>query len=346
MGSFSCADVATGLPLGRDEGAVCLVIARRRGGYPDPEKAAASRTIAATDMFEPASLPIRGRVGDYGDFVPSRGQDAVEAACGMAGLRTWKEFEAIAFDFRGEGVPLGKGYLGSPPERRVLGTAYVSAATWTQLVKPYPSQDREADVDAVLSALEVLASLDARSREPGLDVDGVQELRIKVFQNYGLLRLQGSVHVDADDVGHDMPPLARCLDGSEGGSTFCREFAHWMGDASGMMGFDKDRRIVVPSRRLLGEFWDVQQAMTRMRHLNLTLRPSPLASGDAALVGGFACDTVERSLSAVLDRAEEFNDDEGFAKAADLLARIDGMRERIAARVEAGLALGRGVAGP
>ncbi len=346
MGSFRCADVATGLSLGRGDDAVCLVIARRRGGYPDPEKAAATRTHGATDMFEPASMPIRGRVGDHGGFVPAKGQESVKVACNMSGTRDWNDFQERAFDFRGDGIPFGKGMQGAPPARMILGTAFLSAATWKGLTEPYPSQDRQAEVAAVLSALGQLATLDARSRAQGIGTEAAQELKNLVLRNFGLLRLRSSIHVDAEDVTHHMPPLARCLDRTEGGAAFCREFAHWMGDVSGSLGF-ADGCVVVPSPGLLGGFWDVQQAMLRMRHLGLSLRPSPVVPDNADLVGPFASDVVERAVSAVLDRAEEMDDERGFAVAAKLLARLDGVRGRLAARVEAGLVLhGVAPAGP
>ncbi len=74
MGSFVCVDTVTGLTMRGDVEVVALVIGRRTGGYPDAEKAAATRQTGAAETFGPASLPIRGRIGTTGSscHIPDR----------------------------------------------------------------------------------------------------------------------------------------------------------------------------------------------------------------------------------------------------------------------------------
>ncbi len=327
MGSFVCADAVTGLTLERGEDAVCLVIARRRGGYPDADLAAAMRTIGATDMFEPVSLPIRGRVGDYGDFLPKGRQVAVDVACAMTGLDGWEEFQAKALDYLGEGVPVGRGFLGGAPEVMVLGVSYLSASTWRHLAKPYGSQDRKADVDAVRDAIASVAGGDAHASGP-------------LGRNFPMASLQSCAHERSDGTRVHLPRLARCLAGDEAGSTFHDAFRAWFPWCSGMVGRLGDG-VAVPERAVLEQLWDVQQAMLRMRHLGLLLRPSPAPGGgcNAALVGDLAVEVFERSVSTLLDRAADEMSGDPLDHAASLMARLDAMREALAPRLEAALTM-------
>lgn len=321
------ADAVTGLTLDSGREVVAVLLAERRNGYPYVRDAAHA-PLRATALFEPVSLPVRGRVGDSGRFRPDPGQVSEELALAMTGSSSWRELEdgALAKGCRIDG---GQGSWpdDAAPVDQVLGVAFFDHVTWSALHR-HRGRDRVRDIDETIYAWRKADATEVTTRL----VDGGSLLDL--------------VEVAWDYVGEDgksrrLPPLAGCLAYQEGGRTFGSDFANWFSRRSGVMGRMGRPEVATP---VLSGLWEVGEAVHGLRALGRVLSPSPALSDvpNHSSVAVLALGTLDIATRMLADRAE--NEDAWALN--DLVAlseRLDDLKAQVdaaVAKVRSDLGLG------
>ena len=330
MGLTSPTDALTGLALRSGEPVVALVLARRTGGYPDAQQAAAHSPVEVTHLFQAVSLPIRGVAGDYNDFDPEPDQAAVRFALSMTGARDWEAFKATALDFR-TGAPLATHdahaqlFGGDDPEPKVLGLAIFAETTWSHLVRQAEFAGIvEDDVAVVLDAMR-----DARSAMAAGDPFNPGW--------FDLLQLRkGSPYTHSDGREIDLPRFARCL-GTSGAFEFAPTFVSFLGGAKGPLRLTgkSDGSEPIDLAETVAGVAQTHAVGIALRYLNRQLVPS-FAGGQYRNHR----EIFETSLEAVGQAAESM-----LAKVADdpdhaagdelqgLMDRMETMRAALAQRL-------------
>lgn len=123
------ADFVTGRAMAEREKAVGVVIVPRRGGWPDPVKAAAIDPVHAHDRFSPLSLPLKGVINDDGYFEPQKGQIGLRFLLDFTGYPDWKTFFKDSYTQKSE----GDGFK-IDGERVVAGIAAMRPETYKSLL--------------------------------------------------------------------------------------------------------------------------------------------------------------------------------------------------------------------
>jgi hypothetical protein len=302
MGCSYLSDLVTGQTFREGDPVVGVVIARRVGGFPDAEKAAALPGMDPDHLFGPVSLPIKGVAGQYCDIIPDEGQASVDLLLGMTHSPDWEHFAARAFDFE-KGIAIERnGITGENARAQVLGLAVLSAATWDHLLNFHPDRaERSKEI-----ALVKLAMLDAAGSGSADDF-----LRGQADQILGLRFGSGSYEF-ADGTRHSMPPLAHVLDANYGGITqpltrhllFGSKKLYWDLYAAGSAGVDHGW-----IEEVLGSLWDYTAFRYGLQGLNRYLLPS--ASGHQTNndehIAGLGLISAAQGLAAALESAVEYD---------------------------------------
>lgn len=341
MGCSQLADALTGRSLPRGEPVVALVVERRTGGYPDATTHAAMAPSSPSQMFEPVSLPIRGKAGDYGDIEPRSGDLGAKILLDLANKPDWASLATEAFGYKAS-ILLGdaaygkeKSDIGFPVDKnpRVLGLVVFSEASWKRIVRDgSPRTSRANDVAAVLDALST-------ARKAVLAGDNTA-----LGMNMDLTRLASSClyETDPDDPEKTrttrLPTLSRALSGREGGDLLSGMATERL-RKGGVLGTRLLRQEPGPDTvRLIGMVWDLQAAERGMDLLCKTWQPSYGAGqhDNAKEVANAAIDAFSDSAAHLLDRVEEgYGDEEEIAELEGMMARLEAARAAIAGRLEA-----------
>ena len=344
MGSFGMADMVTGLALDRQEPAVALVLARRRGGYPDPDRFAAMRPMGSHYLFEPVSLPIHGRPDAYGGFVPSQGDLGAALACRMTGLPDWAAFSDKAFGVRAEGVairgderrarltrrPAG-GAEPAPPQ--VLGLAMFSRATWDHLLGIGAEwQDRATGTTGMRRILEDALS----DLGPG---EGETDSR-RIMRAIEVTRLATHVdHVLRDGTVVEMPLLGHALERGEGGSLLAGSFRDWLDDLSGYAGTSLQAAGRLPDDMdvFLDLLWEAQAAHQGLQELArpLSASASPQNDDNAPQIGRLALAMAGQAARAMVSVGEQYDDEAQVAALRTLARDLARVQEEVTRQAEA-----------
>ena len=332
MGLTAAADALTGMTLRQGEEAVALVVARRTGGYPDGEKHAAAAAVGPCHLFEAASLPIRGVVGDYNDIVPHADQAAVRFACDMAGAADWATFQGTALDFRTGAAlktyrPALPMFGGDDPEPKVLGLAVFSAATWEHLTAT--TYGSHSPAEAAAAVLEAMRDAAAGLADRTIEYDP---------RRYDLLNLRtGSDYTFLDGRTETMPTLSRCFGGG-GHFEFAPCFTGFMcGPRGGLNPRSRPGGELHPDieETLLGlaETWAAGYAL---RYANRPLLPSAAGGQhvNAREVAGAAMLGLGQAAAALDYQIREYDSEKAADKLRLLLEQVDALRESIAARLD------------
>jgi hypothetical protein len=150
------ADFVTGSAIREGESAVGVVIVPKKGGWPDPVKAAATDPVHAHDRFSPLSLPLRGFINDIGYFEPNPNQLALHLLLDTTKFETWSSFFEKACDFRDD----ASGFM-LDGERTVAGISVMKPESFTYLVQT----GRRGVQDDPMAAARIL--VDAQKRWEG-----------------------------------------------------------------------------------------------------------------------------------------------------------------------------------
>lgn len=265
MGMFNVVDPVTGIAMKSGEEIVAVMIQRRVGGYPDAVTAIAHTPHAPTDLFEPASLPVFGKMDSMGDLVPHKGQLSVDLFQEMASAQTWKTAFERATDFNdGLSFPIRRisALMGqTEPVKEILGVAIFHRATWERLVElRWSRTGKKDDVDAFFA---MDADLE-RKFKAGDDRDRAL---------MGMISLRGLDRGPYDYEFPDgskvrAPKIAGILGVGEGGRAISRDFGEWLRD-HGLM--DRDS---APDRKLLEGLWDLVAFQEGLDRLGRLLVPS------------------------------------------------------------------------
>ena len=322
-------DAATGQSIRRGDRVVALVIDRRVGGYPDATTHAAIPGLSPTNVFEPVSLPIRGRYDEFGLVVPDAGQVSVAAVLDLVGEKDWKGFHAKAFGVDGN-VKLGNGAIGKVHpvfgeddgfRERPLGLCIYRESTWETVLSCSVNKDRYGDVETVLRRMRQVK-------------DAASGRGMAWARNLGLLGLEQSVFHEEDGTSADMPDLARALSHREGGDLLGKVAADWLtrrweGHAP------LDERAWSDAGETLGAVWDLMAAEEGLEILGKTYSPSSLTRyGNDVEAIRLALATVKDAGGAVIERVGDWPEDTAGARLEELLAQA----EELLAGIRAGLA--------
>jgi hypothetical protein len=115
-------------------------------------------------LYQPISLPIFGKIGDYSAFTPNKGQLSVDLLLQFSGCKTWNSFETLALNYD-KGFEYGFETLKS--KRPVIaGLSYFSLDNYAALCSQ--SRSEENREIAVTNFTRMIA--DAAKRR-GIDPD-------------------------------------------------------------------------------------------------------------------------------------------------------------------------------
>ena len=326
-------DILTGIGIHRGDPIVGLVVAPARGGYPDADVAKARTGGLFADQFRIASLPIRGVYEDFGSMTPDNNGMGAHLAVKMTGLRDFQEFQDKASEFREGG---GVGILGQslmarlhgetrPPEKRILGFAYMHASSWERLTNLHPpeAQDRPAEVARVAAAMRELLQA----------VSGPDKDDQALYSAITLFDLQASGY----DLGQgriELPRLAGAFSGMED-APYDPEFARWVSNGSGLLGLRSLQRgdpAMPHLEALLTDISDTMAFANAMAWHNKMLAPSTWAGRDRDSTHAMetALLAMEQAsgplLEAISDNGEGYR---GTARLASLLNRLETFRVRV-----------------
>ena len=326
MGIFNMVDPVTGLTICRDDEVVAIMIQRRTGGYPDALTALASAPLKPTDIFEPASLPVFGKMGSYGDIKPDPGQASSELFQKMVGCKSWDQAFERATDFQKGGMeyPIDKlsSLMGQKePVKEILGIAVFHRSTWDKVVSMRWSRtERAADVDTVLAILDDLEAQSAKK------TDDLATIRLISLRD---LRLGPRPYTFPDGREFEIPRVASALQSAEGGSTVSSDFSRWL-TTFGPLGKSEARR---PDRSVIEGLWDLQAFEQGLDVIGRVLMPAKshgqyTNSLDVIETGLLS---IQRAGEQIIERAEDDHelDDDEIERLKDQIARIDEIKERI-----------------
>lgn len=330
MGLTSPTDALTGLALRSGEPVVALVLARRTGGYPDAQQAAAHSPVEVTHLFQAASLPIRGGAGSYKDIEPAPGQAAVRFALEMTGAQDWEAFQATALDFSSGAAlathdPHAELFGGEDPEPKVLGLAIFSEATWMHLVRQAEfGNGVDDDVAVVLDAMRDARSAMAAGAEfnPGW---------------FDLLQLRKrSPYSHSDGRRIDLPECAGCLAGS-GTFDFAPAFVAFLGGSKGPLKLYAKSDVTEHAalEETVAGLAQAHAVGTALRYLNRQLVPS-FAGGqyrNHREVFETSLEAVGQAAGSMLTKVADDPDDPAGEHLLALMDRMDAMRSELAARL-------------
>lgn len=330
MGLTSPTDALTGLSLRSGEPVVALVLARRTGGYPDAQHAAAHSPVEVTHLFQAVSLPIRGVAGDYNDFDPEPDQAALRFALSMTGAEDWESFKATALDFR-TGAALAtydhhaELFGGDDPEAKVLGLAIFAEATWSHLVRQAEFAGIvEDDVAVVLDAMRDARSAMAAGEpfNPGW---------------FDLLQLRkGSPYTHSDGRRIDLPRFARCL-GTSGAFEFAPAFVSFLGGSKGPLRLagKSDGSEPADLAETVAGVAQTHAVGIAMRYLNRQLVPS-FAGGqyrNHREIFETSLEAVGQAAESMLAKVADDPDNAAGDELQRLMGRMETMRSDLAARL-------------
>ncbi len=219
-----------------------------------------------------------------------------------------------------------------------LGVAFFRPASWERVIAAGdPEGLRDRDVDAVLRAFREVRDMEARG-----------ETRYGLL-NSSLLDLQASMGLVRPDGSQEpLPPLASVLRGASDGSPVSRAFSGWLAGRHGPLchGHSAEAGAGGPGddglRALLEGLRDLMSMRAGLRACGRLLVPSP-SHGDLPnhkVVLGAALDAVDAVAGDALARFEDSGEPHEAEALEDVMARLDALRESIAARLEAARANG------
>lgn len=330
MGMSSLSDAVTGQTFQKGEKIVAIVIARRKGGYPDAVKAAAKPGIRPDDLFVPMSLPIRAKAGDYGDIVPTKKQLAVDVLCRMTGMENWKQFSEKALDFLDGGVVLERPFMGGAGETEILGIAAYKENTWNALIEGYWRCDERAGDIALVKA----AMLDA--------ADAPREGKLPVGEASAMLGLQiGHVYTfSASTERTEMPPLAHALTEMEAVGSLGRPLVSYLHYDSGELHWDLGEKGSAKANHrfldeLLGALWENQAFHYGLYAHNRYLMPSISAglSKNDLHVAQLSMSVIEDAMERAADVAEDYGNEDEVEKLLAVSAQLEAMQRRVEERI-------------
>lgn len=326
MGSFMVNDGVTGLAIDRDEDVVGIVIQRRTGGYPDALTALAVGPLGPTDLFEPASLPIFGKMGDMGEIVPEQGQISAAIFSAMVGKEKFEDALAFATDFRDGGMayPIDRisALMGqAEPVKEILGLAVFTRSTWDKVVSMrWARCERDEDVDTVMAIADDLARRSA-------DKDDWATVQLISLRDLRLGR--GRPYTFSDGRQVEVPIVASALESQEGGSPASSDFARWLTSAGPLGKQSRDK----PNREIVEGLWELVAFEQGLDVIGRTLGPAKkhgqhvnhLDTIDAGLLA------IENAGAQIIARAEDDRElrDSEVERLQAQLASMDEIRERL-----------------
>lgn len=326
MGSFMVNDGVTGLAIDRHEEVVGLMVERRTGGYPDALTALAVGPLKPTDIFEPASLPIFGKMGDMGEIVPHAGQLAASIFTSMVGLPKFDDAFALATNFRDGGMayPIDRisAIMGQKePVKEILGLAVFARSSWDKIVSMrWARSERDEDVNTVMAIGDDLAR---RSSEK----DDLATMQLILLRDLRLGR--GRPYSFSDGRQTEIPMVASVLEHQEGGSPVSGNFSRWLTTAGPLGKQSRDK----PAREIVEGFWELLAFEQGLDVIGRTLGPSKkhgqhvnhLDTIDAGLLA------IENAGAQIIARAEDDRElrDGEVERLQAQLASMDEIRERL-----------------
>ncbi|MCS4088764.1 hypothetical protein [Rhizobium sp. BK176] len=309
------ADFVTGSAIREGETAVAVVIVPKKGGWPDPIKAAAVDPVHAHDRFSPLSLPLRGVINDRGYFEPNPDQLALGLLLDTTGFETWSAFFDEACDFRGA----TSGFM-LDGERTVAGVSVMKPESFAYLV-----QTGRGQPDDPMAAARIL--IDAQKRWEGQrETEGVSLLHVALL--HGSPR-PGSTWTTLEGVDIVVPP---CSVGLSHG------YPWELNDAASRHIMDvyqsAHARMTVEEVSLLYRALSDFQGLSRgLQYVGKYFAPAGFMRHDNyaavrdlhfnALVS-LVHDVSDRAGYGIESRGEEFFDD-----MTDLMRRLDGLKDQI-----------------
>ncbi|AOG03457.1 hypothetical protein [Bosea sp. RAC05] len=330
MGLFNVVDPVTGVTLKQGDPIVAIMLQRRTGGYPDAVTGLAVRPHHPTGLFEPASLPIYGKMGDTGDVVPVKGQLSVKAFVEMAGASSWDQAFATATDFSGSGLayPIDRlsAHLGqTKPVTEVLGISVVHRSSFEKMLSSrYSRTDKQADIDDLVAILSDLARKSAEGDSKA---------------TYDLISLQGlgcgSRRYDhSDGRAIELPPLAGVLQHREGGDWVSSDFSQWLTTEGPLRTNTSDRL----DRETLDALWELQAFQEGLDAIGHLLLPNKSHgySTNAVTAIDMAVLTIQRGA----DQIQELIEDDRDLRDADVerlrakMMELDELKDRMAALLQ------------
>lgn len=324
MGMHNVVDPVTGLSIRSGEEIVAIMIQRRVGGYPDAVKAIAKTPLGPTDMFEPASLPVFGRMGSYGDVVPHGEQLSAALFQEMASAKTWETAFERATDFNdGLSYPIRRidaAFGQTEPTKEVLGVAILHRTTWDKVVEMrWSPTGKTEDVEAFLAIDGDLT----RRLDAGDDRD---RARFEQILLRGLNR-GPSDHAMLDGSKVRVPRLAGVLGIDEGGRPLSHDFGRWLTD-HGLMDID-----AAPDRRVLEGLWDLvafQQGLDMLGRMVLPSKSHGQNTNALQAIEGamLAIDNAAGQIHAMADDDHELRDTEVERLQAQI-DRLDDLKSKL-----------------
>jgi len=341
MGMSTLSDFITGRTITKEDRSVAVVIVPATGGYPDATAAAASPPIQPYDRFVPLSLPIHGRVGDYGGFVPDRGQPAVDLLLSMTGFKTWSAFEAAAFDFD-KGItierpfPLPGGGRTKPP-LVIAGLSTMHEHTFRSMMASSRRSDDKAD--AVDAAVDIV--LDAQERfAVGRDSGFYNAASLRPYHEDTYVTIKGR--------SIDVPALQKVF-GHGGSCEIHRETENFISNA-----FGAPRAGDAPTdRRRLAQLYDALHDFMHLSYglyaMNRYFQPSANSGQNDNLlaVTGFQIDSAAAAMDGIEERNQlgaEWNDNY-FSNLSRLREKLLSALTTVDAKLEAAQPTAEGPAG-
>ena len=325
MGSFMVNDGVTGLAIDRNEEVVGLMVERRTGGYPDALTALAVGPLMPTDMFEPASLPIFGKMGDMGEIVPHAGQVAASLFTSMVGLPKFEDAFALATNFRDGGMAYPIDHISAimgqkEPVKEILGLAVFARSSWDKIVSMrWARGERDDDVDTVMAIADDLAHRASRK-------DDLATMQLILLRD---LKFGGRPYSFSDGRQTEIPMVASVLAHQEGGSPVSGNFSRWLTTAGPLGKQTRDK----PAREIVEGLWELLAFEQGLDVIGRTLGPSKkhgqhvnhLDTIDAGLLA------IENAGAQIIARAEDDRElrDGEVERLQAQLASMDEIRERL-----------------
>jgi hypothetical protein len=328
MMAVHLSDFVTGLSLPSGSPVVALVLSRKVGGYPDATTAAARPGLHPSQIFEPVSLPIRGKYSEGGRVAVDESQIGVKLCCKMVGAKDWSEFQETALNWergavmRRDTKPTRSNSVMEDTE--IFGLALMHTITWDRLMSMDPDRVSK-DVD--LKILKV-ALLDAAERATDLGDAGGGLLRA-----IDLLRLSSNKAWRLDS-GTELalPSMAGCL--AQNGP-IGKRFSDWLIGPTGQMGIRNAEIIANDEGGWIQDFlsglWDLIEIQKILSHINRIFIPSVSSDGSNHKYEGgvLAMSVLEQSYSAMLGDLQGRGREAAIEHLESLIVRMTKVRDGV-----------------
>lgn len=329
MGISNLADAVTGRYLKEGEEIVAMIIARAKGGYPDPVTCAALPIIGPSQLFKPISTPIRGVVGEYSDFTPHPEQASIAFLLSMTQSDSWEAFAKVAFDMnKGASIP----ELNFPTDTRneeVLGVWAVSTATWTELVKHNERRyERKKSIDTIMFCFR-----DAIKGIQSKDDDAW-------FQGDALIRLDKRIYELADGTKIDLPPASSVMCGGwniQFDNAFRTHWGRHVAKIARALDPDKSPATMEYIREMVGGVCDVMSVAQGLDLIQKPIMPSPSAGqyDNSRHVADISLSAIEEGICSLIKGIEEWDMERDIEHVQGFLERLNELQEKLTTKFDA-----------